>query len=331
MVAKGAEGSHVSPAMTPTKVLTSSDPTHGPAAIKKLNEEVERKTKEAIAKLKPGEELPITYVASSRPMTSMGLQSGFPIYVSRDVTPTYAMIAGMSLAVAGSAWALGDMGLRSFLVSTLLMYVIYDFQSGTLHVVLDEPANIDLPYIGQPALEFQWHHHIPTDLVRKDFMDVIGDLNGVVIGSFVWHAFFSCGVMTDPTAFMLIGMKLFWVYFGQYSHRSAHDPRIKTNPVGRTLQKLGVMISVADHKAHHTAPHDEDFCLIGVCNPLVHFLFHSVTKNRWAWMALFLSQLFFDIVLVAPMAKALVGVPADFRSPFMCEAAGLGYFVNCGA
>lgn len=33
--------------------------------------------------------------------------------------------------------------------------------SGVLHVVLDHPGNIALPFFGQACLEFQWHHHVP--------------------------------------------------------------------------------------------------------------------------------------------------------------------------
>ena len=58
-----------------------------------------------------------------------------------------------------------------------MSYFWYDLYSGILHVVLDEPANISLPFIGQPCLEFQWHHFIPSDIAREHFLDVAGDLN----------------------------------------------------------------------------------------------------------------------------------------------------------
>ena len=65
----------------------------------------------------------------------------------------------------------------SCLCSIATMFLYYDFFSGVLHIVLDEPTFIGLPILGEPCLEFQWHHHIPDDLTQKSFLEVCGDLN----------------------------------------------------------------------------------------------------------------------------------------------------------
>ena len=58
-------------------------------------------------------------------------------------------------------------------VATIVFtFFYYDFLSGVLHIVLDNPLNIGLPVLKEPCLEFQWHHHIPTVSIRDHFMSI---------------------------------------------------------------------------------------------------------------------------------------------------------------
>jgi hypothetical protein len=150
---------------------------------------------------------------------------------------------------------------------------------------LDNPANLNMPVLGQPCLEFQMHHHFPTDLVQRPFLDVLGDLNTVVTILVTW-----CVCLVDlhnPIVRYMAGLKIFMAYYGQLSHRSAHTPSSKKNKVIEGLRSLGLMISLEKHRSHHRPPHDVDFCLVGVCNPLMDFLYHKVTQNRYVWMISF--------------------------------------------
>jgi len=52
------------------------------------------------------------------------------------------------------------------LVAFVFSFFWYDFFSGVLHVILDNPSFMKFPVLDEPCLEFQWHHHIP--LVRCD-------------------------------------------------------------------------------------------------------------------------------------------------------------------
>ena len=73
----------------------------------------------------------------------------------------------------------------SCLASMITTFLYYDFFSGVLHIVLDEPTFIGLPILGEPCLEFQWHHHLPDDLTQKSFLEVCGDLNLVELPLFL--------------------------------------------------------------------------------------------------------------------------------------------------
>jgi hypothetical protein len=259
--------------------------------IIKLNERVTDITNQKIAESeKKNEELALEFVHSQQPMTA--LTAGFPVYVIRSAPLVYFYLAlGVVLFVMGASQL-------NPLVSLLCigtMFLGYDIYSGILHVVLDHPSNIALPVLGQACFEFQWHHSIPDDLVRKDFVDVCGDLNVVIgiisaINLFLLRDF----VFTSSVAHVLCGSKIFMAYFGQFSHRSAHSVGSKLSSPAKWLQKMGFMISTKDHMDHHKPPFDEDYCLIGVCNPLIDGM-RKVTHSNTAWLSLFFVWSIFDL------------------------------------
>merc|ERR1712161_128883 len=131
----------------------------------------------------------------------------------------------------------------------------------------DHPSNIALPILGQPCLEFQWHHAIPDDLVRKSFIDVCGDLNVVVLIVIGINLCLLDLEKPSGVAFVIGGMKLFMAVW---------------------LQKYGFMISPKEHMAHHKPPHDLDFCLIGLCNPIIDLL-RKITTNNMIWLIVFFN------------------------------------------
>jgi palmitoyl-[glycerolipid] 3-(E)-desaturase len=101
------------------------------------------------------------------------------------------------------------------------------------------------------------------------------------------------------------GLKCLMAYFGQFSHRSAHAMSVGSRLwVANQLQKNGLMISVKDHMSHHKEPHDKDFCLIGICNPIIDAM-RAVTTNPTAWLVLFLAWSIFDIAICSYVVEQL--------------------------
>jgi len=272
----------------------------GRILIDKLNEEVERKTCKAVQESKAsGKPLGVAYEAVLKPMSVDGIWAGSPVYVRRSLVPTILVGSLGALMMALSA---PQCGLFPSMVCALVMFLWFDLYSGMLHVVLDEPLNISSPIIGQPALEFQWHHFIPTDIVRKDFSDVVGDLNVPVIAMGVIHCFYSTALLSEPIPMLLASLKLFWAWYGQASHRFAHNPKISQIPIAKFLQQVGLMVAVKDHKAHHQPPHEEDYCLIGIMNPMIDAM-RTVSTNRFVWLGVFLSASIFDVVLLTAVVR----------------------------
>jgi palmitoyl-[glycerolipid] 3-(E)-desaturase len=261
--------------------------------IAKLNDRVSTITQQAIINAAAGPQtkpLAPEFVYAQRPMTT--LTAGWPIYQVRcaPLVHVYSICAAVLIMLSAS-----QLHPLISLGCALIAFVGYDAYSGILHVVFDHPDNIRLPIIGQPCLEFQWHHSIPDDLVRKDFVDVCGDLNmaiGMVIcvNLAILRPSFQVGV-----PHLLGGLKLAMAYYGQFSHRSAHSVGTRLSPIAKALQRVGGMVSPRAHRAHHVPPlFDQDYCLLGVANPLIDGMLH-VTHNRVAWLILFFAWSVLDI------------------------------------
>jgi palmitoyl-[glycerolipid] 3-(E)-desaturase len=321
--------------------------------IQKLNARVTKLTKDAVeaaataatANTTNGSttttNLPPHILRAQQPMTV--LQSGAPIYQLRSATLVYGYcLLSMVLLTVGAS----QLHPLVTVLGLVTVFLGYDLYSGVLHVVFDHPENVHLPLIGQPCLEFQWHHWIPDDLVRKDFVDVCGDLNVVVAILMVVNLYLLD--ITNPLALFMGGMKIFMAYFGQFSHRSAHthsngsssngsssssssnsstrkssysysnnnlnssfQDRLmqlvpSTHTVASTLQSAGLMISRKDHAAHHKEPYDLDFCLIGVCNPIIDFARNKITTNNTVWLIVFAIWSIFDLMIYVKLVDTLV-------------------------
>jgi len=150
------------------------------------------------------------------------------------------------------------------------------------------------------------HHSISDDIVRKDFVDVCGDLNVVVGLLIVIHL--SLLDLTNPVSLLIGGTKIAMAYFGQFSHKSSH--RINNNGsleqrIAKGLQQAGIMVSNRDHAAHHKEPYDQDFCLIGLCNPIIDAARKYVTTSNTAWLVAFFLLSVFDLTVYAALVNAL--------------------------
>jgi palmitoyl-[glycerolipid] 3-(E)-desaturase len=258
------------------------------AQIDRLNERVEHITRKAVeANASSDAVLAPEFVHAQMSMTL--LTAGAPVYQLRCAPLVYLYTF---IAIGLVAYGASLLSPVVTLACVTAMFLGYDVYSGVLHVVLDHPANIAVPVLGQPCLEFQWHHSIPDDIVRKDFVDVCGDLN-VVIGLLI---LLNAVLLPLDSGIALVmgGTKLLMAYFGQFSHRSAHSMGKSLNPVAQWLQRRGFMVSTKAHLSHHQAPYNVDYCLVGPGNALIDFM-RTVSQSNAAWLSLFLVWSLLDI------------------------------------
>ena len=270
-----------------------------------LNATVEAKLAAAEAALAAGKTaapLGPEFHAVKRPMSV--LYAGAPVYVRRSRAMVWVFSAlALAMLLKGGVVA----GLSTVLVCMLVMFLAYDVYSGILHIVLDCPDNISMPLLGQACLEFQWHHHIPTDIVRKPFLEVCGDLNMAVCIMCAIHVLWSSEMGSRAVPLILISLKLGMAYFGQFSHRTAHDFK-GTSAFAKGLQRAGLMISQLEHKAHHKPPHDIDYCLVGVCNRPMDALRKAIPNDR-VWLVIFLLWTVLDVKVLSLAIEAIMGTP----------------------
>lgn len=125
--------------------------------IDALNDRVKNLTQQAIATSKSsGKPLALEYVHAQQPMTT--LVAGTPVYQLRSAIVVYVYSC---LSVVLVLVGMIQLSITTSVLSIITIFIGYDLYSGILHVVLDHPSNIALPILGQPCLEFQWHHAIP--------------------------------------------------------------------------------------------------------------------------------------------------------------------------
>lgn len=186
--------------------------------------------------------------------------------------------------------------IATLIITGLIQFIWYDFFSGILHIILDNPEFINFPLIGPACLEFQWHHHIPLDLASKSFLETCGDLNLVMTLLLAFYSFPFIGFnYTNKTAFCLIGFKVLMAYFGQLCHCMSHTPKHHRPHWVIFLQDKGLMISSKDHMKHHQT-YDDNFCIgSGICNPFLSWLLKKLPSNKYFWLILFGVSLFADI------------------------------------
>uniref|UniRef100_A0A7S3PX68 Lipid desaturase domain-containing protein n=1 Tax=Chaetoceros debilis TaxID=122233 RepID=A0A7S3PX68_9STRA len=285
--------------------MCRADFNKDPNAI--LEEQVQKLILKEQAKEQTKDVDPVLKIASQPQLWGSLKRAGTPIYVPRthSLVIVYSIFSALILA-----WAIHDTSLLHFILCIIGSLVGYDILSGFLHIVFDDTRNLCLPVLGQPCLEFQMHHHFPYDLVKRDLLDVLGDLNTVtgILAVLNICPYFFCDPWNNTTHRFMLGMKLFMAYYGQFSHRSAHTPSSVHNKYIEALRKIGFMIPLDVHRSHHRPPHDKDFCLVGICNPLINFMYHHVTRNRWFWMCGFFGVALFGIPLEAYVMDRVFGV-----------------------
>jgi hypothetical protein len=183
----------------------------------------------------------------------------------------------------------------NIILSAVFMFFWYDFFSGLIHIVLDNPEFIKFPLIGTPCLEFQWHHHIPLDLSSKDFLETCGDLNTV---SCCLGAIYFGVLDLSSIGCCMACFKMLFAYFGQFCHCMAHTPANRRPAWVEVLQNNGVMVSPLEHGVHHKT-YDDNFCIgSGICNPLITWCTKNMPANKYFWLISFLLCASLDVLAI---------------------------------
>lgn len=266
--------------------------------IQRLQRQVIREVQRSLHETRTtGDTLPIEITEAAK---------GRRVYHQRNQTLTVMLFVAAFYFLTRSSWPTQVCALAT-------MYSWYDFYSGVLHVVLDEPSNLQWSPLRAGVYEFLWHHRLPHDIASKSFVEVCGDLNAFVIGNLFYHGSVLLFFMSPRTRYLylsLLGAKMLVAYFGQYCHRCAHQPSQRLPRWVRWAQRRGWMVSPAKHRQHHRG-YDRNFCIgSGASNAFVNRMFTLWPSQRyaWLWLVLFVALTAFDLLAWTTMLSPITFV-----------------------
>lgn len=216
----------------------------------------------------------------------------------RRYKPFVALVLAVSvygILQTSNPWAL--------LVTFAAMYLYIDFYSGVLHVVLDNPRFVNLPLIGVPCVEFQWHHTFEYDISTRRLFDVWGDLNVLLFAKSLF-LFLICGFC--PASLTVAGVGYSLGYMNQFSHRLTHTAPRRRPKLGKWLQERRILLRPEIHQVHHS-DHDHSFPVLnGHSRGIIEAMLRVVPNGYW-WLALFLLLSAFDLVAITWLFERIWG------------------------
>jgi ubiquitin-conjugating enzyme E2 variant len=144
--------------------------------------------------------------------------------------------------------------------------VAADLGSGLVHWAADTWGRDDCPVIGPRLLvPFRVHHINPDDFLQRRFIDTNGEVAAIAVPILL-------SLLVVPLDSSWGGpLAVFGLAFcglgsaTNQIHQWAHVPRPPA--LVRSLQACGVLLSRAEHAAHHAHPYDRQYCITtGWCN-----------------------------------------------------------------
>jgi hypothetical protein len=273
--------------------------------IKELNNTV---TKHTVGAVKDAEARGLE--VSPEVVKAMGqrttISCGGPLFKERTIGDRSLFLVFVLMIMGGVTHGAWHFGIGVSLVNLLFWYIYFDFYSGLVHLVLDEKLNLNLPFLGQSCLEFQWHHIIPDDISRQGLLAACASVNDILLATVIVHAL---GMLLlqgriDLLSVHVCAWKMSMAYVGQFSHCMAHDVHGRSAFV-RKLQEYRIIAPMASHHIHHKAPHNTNYSLLGRCDFVVEGLI-AVAPSHKVHVALMAVLFLCDSHVVTAMIKCCV-------------------------
>jgi len=222
----------------------------------------------------------------------------YQVYEKRDDRMTYALwvVTAFLLYTTVPKMSYLENGL-----ATIFCWCYSDIYGGIVHIVLDHKDVIyyKIPDLWRPALEFQWHHLIPHDIVDKPVMCVLGDMNRAVplnvVAILVSGYFYG---FDDPIYHFCFACKLLMAYIGQLSHRMTHCTSKERPALAHVFELL--LLEKVEHQKHHK-DHGKNFAILcGWFNPWLNSLVNLIgQKTVWPYLLILALFSFFDVHVIA--------------------------------
>ena len=168
----------------------------------------------------------------------------------------------VSLAKAIMGAAESQMWLEPILAG-FLGYILADLASGFYHWGIDNYGSASTPIFGTQIEAFQGHHKWPSSITRRQFANNL-HIPARAVTFTVLPIHLPCN---DPTVHGFLAVWSVCILFSQQFHAWAHTPKSRLPPLVVALQDAGLLVSRAQHAAHHRPPYDKNYCIVsGVWN-----------------------------------------------------------------
>jgi ubiquitin-conjugating enzyme E2 variant len=149
----------------------------------------------------------------------------------------------------------------------LAIIVAADFVTGLVHFWMDQYGREDMPFVGKHVVEINiLHHRLPRNMLQKNYFQLT--YTSWLLGLILVIVAGCLGVLGWELAFLV-------VYAGNANqiHKWAHQSAKKNGRVITALQRVGLLQSRRHHSHHHSAPYDQNYCILtDWLNPVLHRL-----------------------------------------------------------
>lgn len=171
----------------------------------------------------------------------------------------------MAMMVYGGIILLDTPASALYIILSMVMasYLVADFISGFVHWLADRYGSPGTPVLGPSFITpFRNHHIDKKGITRHGFFEANGN-NSIVTIPFL--AFVLCYIPVDSGDFIDIGLFSFglflsvWVFATNQFHKWAHSEEVPLYV--SILQKMGIILSRAEHERHHVYPHVSNYCI----------------------------------------------------------------------
>jgi palmitoyl-[glycerolipid] 3-(E)-desaturase len=166
-----------------------------------------------------------------------------------------------SLSTSASLAAASGSGVESA-AAALAAYSLADLATGMYHWFVDNYGDASTPVFGAQIAAFQGHHRYPSTITLRDPCNNLHALARAAALALAPAdaALFAAGGPAWAHAFA--GAFAACVVLSQQSHAWAHEKLTRLPPGVEALQGAGVLVSRAQHAAHHRRPYDTNYCIV---------------------------------------------------------------------
>lgn len=191
----------------------------------------------------------------------------------------YTLFLAIFVPIAIYKFSLDPTDLYVSIATFIFIYLMTDFISGILHVILDNERSLDVPILRSLAKGFQSHHRNPKDIYEMTLYNHLYTMHLPL--TFI---FLIALLINQPIIYFTYLSLAVSVHVMQMSHRWAHTPKKMLPGYVIALQKSGLLLSAKTHAKHHNNVYDSNFCIMnGWSNFILNFLVRVFGRTSHGW------------------------------------------------